>query len=68
MPYSKVTPPADDTYGSAAEIANRDGVRGAPSGQTNFKQIGPDDQGGDADDPTFKHLSADLKFSKGIAH
>ena len=60
--YSKATPRDDRTYGNAAEIEGRDAGPGAHPSPTSFKQIGPEDQGGDASSPSFKRLSADIKF------
>lgn len=63
--HGKVTPPAEHTFLDPAEIAGRDVGTGAHPAATNFRQKGPDDTGGDADDPSFKHLSGDFKFSNG---
>ena len=60
--YSKATVPGKLAFGTQEEIDARDEGPGAHPSPTSFTQIGPGDQGGDAANPSFKHLSADVKF------
>lgn len=64
--HGKVTPPSDRTYGDSAEIEGRDVGPGSHPSPTAFKQIGPEDGGGDASNPSFKKLSSDIKYSRGL--
>ncbi len=48
--------------GTAEEVANRDKTGYQPS-PTAFQQIGPNDRGGNANEPSMTSKSGDLKFA-----